>query len=332
MNYKLYHGDCLEVMKDIPDRSVDMILCDLPYGFTDCEWDSVIPLQPLWQEYHRILKRFGVCVLFGNEPFTSSLISSNKKEYSHVWYWKKQYTTGYLLAKKQPLRCIEDIIVFHCNAPSKNNKGLHENLRNYFFEQLKLSGLTRKKVDIMLKNHMSSHYFSNGEQFSIPTYEQYRKLQQGTACFQRDYSSILEEYRQGRSKNDMTFTYNPQGVKPTKKYYHERGKNSEVYRICNHDYVQTATSYPKNLLEIDGITNDRDRLHPTQKPTPLLEYLIKTYSNEGETVLDNCMGSGSTGVACINTNRNFIGIELDDKYFEVAKDRMEHQKSVKSVP
>lgn len=313
-------------MKNIPDKSVDMILCDLPYGITDCKWDNIIPFKPLWTQYKRILKKFGVCVLFGNEPFTSSLITSNLNEYSHMWYWKKQYITGHLLAKKQPLRCIEDIIVFNCNAPSKNNKGLHENLRNYFFEQLRLSGLTREDINKILGNQMSSHYFTNGAQFSIPNYESYRKLQQETGYFKRDYASISEEYRQeipNKQNNITTFTYNPQGVEKCYKPHKSQNIVSSIYSTTTKKYLQTSTNYPKNLLEVDGIVNGQNRLHPTQKPVALLEYLIKTYSNEGEIVLDSCMGSGSTGVACINSNRDFIGIGLDNKYFEIAKDRIE---------
>lgn len=331
MNYKLYQGNCLDIMKDIPDKSIDLILCDLPYGVTDCEWDNVIPFEPLWTQYKRILKHFGVCVLFGNEPFTSKLINSNLKEYSHMWYWKKQYITGHLLAKKQPLRCIEDIVVFNCNAPHRHNKGMHENLRKYFFEQLEKSKLTRKDIDKILNNQMSSHYFTNGEQFSIPNRDNYRKLQQETNCFNRDYDSILREYKQGHSanQNNTTFTYNPQGVQNCHKLCKVGEKQSSVYRLytTKQGYVQTVTNYPKNLLEINGIVNGQNRLHPTQKPVELLEYLIKTYSNENETILDNCMGSGSTGVACINTNRNFIGIELDNKYFDIAKNRIEKAKN-----
>ena len=137
---KLYKGDCLEIMSKLPEKSVDLILCDLPYGMTDCKWDSVIPLDPLWAEYKRILKTGGTAVLFGSQPFTSQLINSNLNDFSHIWYWKKNYATGHLLAKYQPLRNIEEICVFRCNSPAKNNEGQHENLRNYFFDELKKAG------------------------------------------------------------------------------------------------------------------------------------------------------------------------------------------------
>ena len=141
-------------MKEIPDSSVDMILCDLPYGFTDCKWDTVIPMDKLWEQYRRIAKKKCVCVLFGNQPFTSSLISSNFSEFSHIWYWKKNNKTGFLNAKKQPLRNVEEISVFILNQSSKNNEGLHEDLRKYFFDELDKSGWKRKDVDKLLNNRM----------------------------------------------------------------------------------------------------------------------------------------------------------------------------------
>lgn len=274
MYYKLYQGDCLKIMENIPDKSIDLVICDLPYGITDCKWDTTIPFEPLWRQYKRILKNFGVCVLFGNQPFTSMLINSNLKEYSHIWYWKKQYTTGYLLTKKQPLRCVEDIVVFNCNSLAKNNKGMHESLRKYFYEQLRRSKLARKDINKILGNQMSSHYFTNGEQFSIPNRANYEKLQQQTGCFSRDYTSVLEEYNQEtlNNRSDITFTYNPQGVEKCYKPYNSKSPISSIYdnAIKKQGYVQTVTNYPKNLLEIDGIVNGQNRLHP---PKNLLNFL-----------------------------------------------------------
>lgn len=320
---KLYKGDCLEIMSNIPNKSVDLILCDLPYGLTDCSWDTVIPFESLWKQYRRVLKINGTAVLFGNQPFMSDLINSNKSEYSHTWYWKKNNVTGTLLAKKMPMRCIEEIAVFRCNAPGKNNAGLYQNLRDYFFAELEKSGLKRKDVDKILNNSMSSHYFTRGQYFTIPSKENYEKLQAATGCFKRPYEDIKTEY----NKQGFNFTYNPQGVrkrdKPRIKVEHENNQGSVYASVKPKTYTVTMTGYPKNLLEIDGLNpNAKDRLHPTQKPVELLEYLIKTYSNEGETVLDNCMGSGSTGVAAVKTNRKFIGIELDEKYFDIAESRI----------
>ena len=329
---KLYKGDCLEIMPKLPEKSVDLILCDLPYGVTDCKWDSVIPFEPLWAEYKRLLKTGGTAVLFGNQPFTSQLINSNLNDFSHIWYWKKNYATGHLLAKYQPLRNIEEICVFRCNSPAKNNEGQHENLRNYFFDELKKSGLKRKDIDKILNCQMSSHYFTCGQQFEIPSEEKYKTLQTETGFFQRPFEDIRAEYQGEKVESSNQHTYNPQGVtdmeKPKIKVETENNRNKFYPGVKPKIYKQTKTGYPKNLLEITGVTVDKNRLHPTQKPVELLEYLIKTYSNEGDTVLDNCMGSGSTGVACKNTNRNFIGIELDEKYFNIACNRLEERQCV----
>ena len=227
---KLMQGDCLEKMKDIPDKSIDMILCDLPYGTTACKWDSIIPFEPLWEQYNRIIKDNGAIVLFGSEPFSSELRMSNLKMYKYDMYWKKSKPVNHMNAKRMPMRYIETISVFYKKQPTFN--------------------LDKKDNPIITTSTTTNTVFGK----SINGYT--RKV---------EYNSKFD------------------------------------------------------LLEFkkDG------GLHPTQKPVGLLEYLIKTYTNEGETVLDNCMGSGSTGVACKNTNRNFIGIELDKKYFNIAKERIE---------
>lgn len=236
MLVKLKQGDCLELMKDIPCGSVDMILCDLPYGTTNCKWDSIIPLPSLWDHYRRIVKENGAIVLFSAQPFTTKLIHSNLNDYRYNWYWEKNNATGALFAKVQPMRCIEDICVF------------------------------------------------------------YRKMP----------------------------TYNPQGIKQLKSPKKNiPDRNIDIYRTKKNPSIQTHTGFPKNILEFDNC-NRNERFHPTQKPVPLLEYLVKTYTNEGETVLDNCMGSGSTDVAAVNTGRKFIGFEIEKEYFEIAKRRIEN--------
>ena len=251
---KLLQGDCLELMKDIKDKSIDMILCDLPYGITACKWDSVIPFEPLWKQYSRVIKDNGAIVLFGNEPFTSKLILSNLNMYKYNWYWIKDNSRAinFMHAKNMPLKHIETISVF-------------------------------SKGSIAHKNN----------------------------------------------KNRMM--YNPQGLMPLNKKVignNKGGKNNEynINRPSNKDvYIREFTNYPIDVLEFKSEIG----LHPTQKPVALLEYLIKTYTNEGETVLDNCMGSGSSGIASIHTNRNFIGIELDKDYFDIAKKRIDaEQKEV----
>ena len=235
MDIKLLHGDCLELMKDIPDKSVDMILCDLPYGTTACKWDTIIPFEPLWEQYERIIKDNGAIVLNASQPFTTKLIESNISIYRYNWIWEKSYSTGFMNANKMPLKNIEDVVVFYKKLPIYNPQGIEE--------------INKKQL---------------------------------------------------RKKDKETTIYNNMGLK-------------------NGEYTQKFTNYPKQIIKT---TKKEKTIHPTQKPIELIEYLIKTYTNEGETVLDNCMGSGTTGVACVNTNRNFIGIELDDKYFEIAKRRI----------
>jgi DNA modification methylase len=241
---KLLHGDCLELMKDIPDKSIDMILCDLPYGTTACKWDVVIPFEPLWKEYKRIIKDRGCIALFGSEPFSSHLRMSNIKDYKYDWVWEKDKGTGFAFSNKQPLRKTENISVFYTNTPFYDSQGV--------------------KLD-------------------------------------KPYTHTLPVVTSDSSKGASAHNLEETGVRKYATYTHAK-KTNLIYFARD---------------------SQKGSLHPTQKPIALLEYLIKTYTIENETVLDNCMGSGSTGVACINTNRNFIGIEKDDKYFEIAKNRIE---------
>lgn len=240
---KLFHGDCLELMRDIPDKSIDMILCDLPYGTTACKWDMVIPFEPLWVHYKRIIKDSGAIVLFGSEPFSSVLRISNIKGYCYDWVYDKIFGGNFVQAKRQPIKTHENISVFSINGKMPT-----------YYPQM-------KKRDVPIKKG------GNKQSKAIPI---------------------------AITKNSIEFE-----------------KSNKTY----------ALKFPDSQLHYSCRVGRG--LHPTQKPVPLLEYLIKTYTLEGETVLDNCMGSGSTGVACVNTNRQFIGIEKDDKYFEIAKSRIE---------
>ena len=233
---KIYLGDCLELMKEIPDKSIDCIICDLPYGTTACQWDVIIPFKELWEQYTRITKDNGAIILFCCQPFTSVLVSSNLKGYKHHWIWLKNRGTGFQVAKYRPMMKTEDIIVF-----TKKGEKV-----NYYPQMIKLD----------------KPYFS----------------------------------RNASSSN---------GTNPLA-HFNSGGK-------------MVDSKYPTNVLDFSKVAKP---LHPTQKPVELLEYLIKTYTNENDLVLDNCMGSGSTGIACVNTNRNFIGIELDEKYFNIAKERI----------
>lgn len=232
--FTLKRGDCLELMTCIPDKSIDLILCDLPYGTTQNKWDTVIPFDELWGHYVRISR--GAIVLTSAQPFTSALIMSNAKSFKYTWVWDKANSTGFLNAKKQPLRRTEDVVVFYDTQPTYN-------------PQMEVRGRPRKKGGYIKKDG-SDNYGSF-----------------------KSVESVSNEY------------------------------------------------YPTNLIEISN-ANRLERYHPTQKPVALMEYLIKTYTNEGDTVLDNCMGSGTTGVACANTNRKFIGMELDSDYFRIARRRI----------
>jgi len=237
----IYNEDCLEGMKRIPDVSVDMVLCDLPYGTTNLKWDICLPFDKLWEQWLRVCKENAAIVCFGSEPFSSFLRVSNLKMFKYDWIWDKRTCSGFLNAKKQPLRSNEIISVF------------------------------------------------------------YKKQ-----C-----------------------TYNPQMSNDRKKreFYMTKATGSEIYNTIQpkeRHYTKNQLAFPKSILQFTGVVNNSKEKcgHPTQKPVDLCEYLIKTYTNEGDTVLDNCMGSGTTAVACINQGRNFIGFELDKGYWEISQKRI----------
>lgn len=238
----LRKGDCLELMKDIPDKSIDAIIADLPYGTTACKWDTIIPFDKLWEQYERIIKPNGAIVLFGSQPFTSALVMSNPKMFKYEWIWNKNKGSNIMLAKKQPLKVHENILVFGGS--------------NYFPQMESVVGKIRDQR--------------------------------------------LEKEKINRNDGAVT----PKGaIKYAKDY-------------------DPSKKYPTSIRLFTNHREKEQVFHPTQKPVPLLEYLIKTYTNEHEIVLDNTMGSGTTGVACVNTNRNFIGIEMDGKFFEIAEKRV----------
>ena len=237
---KLYKGDCLEIMKQIPNGSIDMILCDLPYGTTACKWDTIIPFDKLWEQYERIIKPNGAIVLTASQPFTSALIMSNTNMFRYEWIWEKTLFSNFALVKKQPAKLHENILVFYKKQPTYNPQ-----------------------------------------------------MQEG------------KPYSDKPRKRTMGVMNDAIGMK---KAIENKGER-----------------YPSSVQKFSNGNNGTQ--HPTQKPIELFEYLIKTYTNENETVLDNTMGSGTTGVACVNTNRNFIGIEKDEKYFEIAKNRINDSKS-----
>lgn len=231
---QLYNGDCLEVMSDLPPASIDLILCDLPYGTTACKWDIIIPFEPLWEQYKRIIKDNGAICLFGSEPFSTELRHSNLQMFRYDWIWEKEQGANFMLCKYQPYKVHEIISVFS------------------------------KKKHLYIPQMTEGKPYVSGK---------------GTS------GDITNNVIKTQTKNN-------------------------------------GTRYPRSIQRFNT-EKSKGSLHPTQKPVKLLEYLIKTYTNENATVLDNCMGSGSTGVAAVNTNRRFIGIEKDNKYFDIAKQRID---------
>lgn len=319
-SYEIYRGDCLELLATIPERSVDMVLCDLPYGLTSCDWDVPIDMETLWKEYQRVLSPCGVIALFGVEPFSSRLRMSNLADYKYDWIWNKKNGANFLTAKKQPLRIHENISVFY-----KTKVDAEENFRpikDYLRAEREESGLKQKEINELLGNQMFRHYASDSQFTFIPEHD-YLKLQK-TGFFRKDYQLLKTEYESEKERVGRN-TYNPQlgSGKPYKRTSKQsyprfagagRMSKSEIV-LENND----GTRYPNSIITFP---KDGGGYHPTQKPVALLEYLIKTYTNEGEIVLDNCMGSGSTGVACLNTKRYFIGMEKEEGYFDIALERL----------
>ena len=314
----LMQGDCLERMKEIPSGSVDMILADVPYGTTACSWDSIIPLEPMWEQLKRIIKSNGAIVMTASQPFTTALISSNMKMFRYCWVWEKDQGVNFMSAKRQPLKVHEDVLVFYTDLAEQRGAAVeYAPLREYFQLERDRSGLSAREIQAVLGNYMASHYFTNGVQFCIPSEENYAKLQ-STGFFPRPYHEIMDEYRR-LGESIVPVTNNPQ-MTEGKPYVSGKGTSGEVTgSVQKVQTVNDGTRYPRSVVSIKRQTG----IHPTQKPVALMEYLIKTYTNEGETVLDFTMGSGSTCVACVNTGRRFIGIELDDGYFKIAQDRIE---------
>ena len=245
---KIYNEDCLEGMKRIADGSVDMILCDLPYGTTQCKWDTVIPFEPLWEQYRRVIKPNGAIVLTASQPFTSALVMSNPKMFKYDWCWKKNAGSNFGCVKFQPMKEHESVLVFYSGRAMYNPQ----------MQERAESGKNRVKTVV-------------------------------------NYSTKTELV--GDSLHNSISSIRP------------------------------ALRYPSSVQ----LFNRERGLHPTQKPVALFEYLIKTYTNPGELVLDNCMGSGTTAIACMNTNRNFIGFEMDKGYYGIACNRIEQHKKAGEV-
>jgi len=311
---KLIQGDCLEEMKNIPDGSVDLVLTDPPYGTTACKWDSIIPLEPMWEQLKRIIKPNGAIVMTASQPFTAILITSNIKMFRYGWVWEKEQGVNFMLAKKNPMKVHEDICVFYLDeAEVKGRSPLLKEFRDYFSKEKERLNLTAEQIKLCLGNNMGGHYFTNGVQWTFPTLENYVKMQ-SLGGFSQDWHRMKLDI----DSINCRVTYNPQMTEGSP-YVSGRGYSGSV--TGNVKKVQTKNGgkrYPRSIQKFNRETG----MHPTQKPVALMEYLIKTYTNENETVLDFTMGSGTTGVACKKLNRNFIGIELDPEYFEIAKKRI----------
>ena len=306
---ELWRGDCLELMSQIPNNSIDCVICDLPYGTTACKWDVIIPFDRLWLHYNRILKDTGTVILFGSQPFTSKIIASNWEDFRYEYIWVKNNCSNFQLANKQPLKYHENICVFYKDI-------IQTVFSDIMTQEMSKQGLTQKDLQYLFlsKNGNPTGWVSNklkGTQ--IPTKQQWKKL-----CnlfgIENDYDNLLLKLKK--------HTYNTNTIQTEKKQTN-KGKAGSLGHLSVKEtyYIQTQMDYPKSVLFFDRESN---MVHPTQKPLQLLEYLVKTYSNVGDLILDNCMGSGSTGVACKHLNRQFIGIEKEDKYFNIAKERIEN--------
>ncbi|EMO43797.1 DNA-methyltransferase [Leptospira santarosai] len=239
---QLFNDDCFNRLPQIPDKSINMILCDLPYGTTDCSWDTILPFKPLWEHYNRVIVENGAIILTASQPFTTALINSNPKHFRYELIWYKTKASGFLNANKMPNKSHENILIFYKRLPVYNPQ--------------------KYQID--------------------------PKFQRKGKSAKKNYSNL----------------------------FNVRGPKSETYQ-----YLDLGQRHPDSVLCFPSESGKG--IHPTQKPIALMNFLISSYSNAGDTILDNCMGSGTTGVACIQTDRNFIGIEKEEEYFELAKRRIE---------
>lgn len=325
----LYNGDCLIESDKIESGSVDLILTDLPYGTTACSWDEIIPFEAMWKMFYRVLRPNGFIVLTASQPFTTKLIASNIDNFSHQWIWEKLGSNGNpLLANKMPLKNFEDVLVFSNEYKKYDLENKHPQ-REYFKKVMDFIGLGLKQINNKLGHRRAEHtFYINSTQYSLCTEKTYIELIDNWNIHKmdgfKDFTELYEENQQflkdefdGRNPR----IYNPQKTEG-KAYSIKQGRLGEAFGGTAKDEIITKNNgdrYPKSILKFGYC---KEKLHPTQKPVELLEYLIKTYTNEGNLVFDATMGSGSTGVACKKLNRNFIGIELDKKYFEIAKERI----------
>jgi len=309
---KIIFGDCLKQLKNIQSNSIDLILTDLPYGLTQCSWDSIIPFNLMWDELKRVTKNTASLIFTSSQPFTSALIMSNPKWFSHSWIWEKEQGVNFLLANKQPLKIHEDIIIFQ--KPGSYNIEGYSELRNIFDNILEKIGKNKSQM-IKEFGYRFDHCFrTSTNQWELPTKKNYEFIiNKFNLTTFPNYDSLLNKYHE-----EFFRIYNPQ-LSNGSPYISGSGNSGEVTgKISKVQTMNTGTRLPTTILKI----NSERGQHPTQKPVKLFEYLIKTYTYENNIVLDCCAGSGTTAIACMNTNRNYICIEKDEKYFKIMQDRI----------
>ena len=317
---QIYQGDCLDLLPSIPDKSVDMILCDLPYGTTACSWDSIIPLDRLWAEYARVIKDNGSIVLTAQGMFCAKLMIFKETWFNHDYVWIKNRQSNFAVTGIQPHRYFENVLVFR--PPRKDDIEIQFNkeLRAYFKQVNEFIGLNRLQIEKIIGHTRYHHsYGVNNSQFALCTKETYDQLIQ---CFKIDQMEGFLNYETLQSMNPL-YTFN----------FDDRVKKEFVCKTDSFGYAMYGNldkkkdtefitkryeNYPRNTLYFDC---ERGQ-HPTQKPVALFEYLIRTYSNEGEVILDNCSGSGTTAIACLNSNRRFICMERDETYYKASLERI----------
>lgn len=321
---QILKGDCLELMKDIPDGSIDLILCDLPYGTTACKWDTIIDFELMWKQYNRIIRPCGFIILTASQPFTTKLIFSNIEAFSHQWIWQKEQGANPLLANVMPMKNFEDVVVFYRDYKPYDYEGLNP-LRAYSEKLFKSIGKTKKAIFKDLRSQGVCHFMRFGStQFTMCTEKTYRQLEEVYSIkdlpFYKSYEQLIKEDEEfSLTLPNYPRTYNPQ-MTQGKKYI------SGASYIQHTDSYMTggtvsAERYPTSIIKIPT-EKSKKSYHPTQKPVALFEYLIKTYTNEGDLVLDNCAGSGTTAIACLNTKRNYIVMEQDETSYNLILDRI----------
>ena len=320
-----FHGDCLVESQNIENYSVDLILTDLPYGTTACSWDEIIPFEPMWKEFYRVLRPNGFIVLTASQPFTSKLVSSNIDNFSHNWVWNKIRGVGHLLAKKRPMMASEDILVF--SNEHSHDFTFRSPLRKYAITLFEYIGKTKKQIFEDMGNQSVCHFMRTGStQFNMCTEKCYNDL---IRLYAIDKMVGFEQFEKLVKDNEdylnsFPRVYNPQ-MRSRDKARVSKMKATENTCYGNLEDYQgelLEESYPINIIEFDKSGHSNMLLHPTQKPLELMEYLIKTYTNEGMVVFDATMGSGTTGLAAVKNNRKFIGIEKDENYYNVAVRRV----------